>query len=332
MNDFWLKWRREIVRGGVLFVAVVAVGLWATNLVRGGRARVMSGLKNTLGALSVDFDAPGRTHGDTWQWRGTLSSTQTIRIRNMNGPIAVERTAGNHAEVFAEKSWEHSAPQSVRLVALPGPSGVTICALWGDQASCDPEGRYEGLGGGGHRNDVAVRFKVLVPKGVAADVTTMNGSLQITGVSGALNASTLNGGIQAEVAGGPVTVKTVNGAIEATLGALAPGGARIETLNGSVTVRLPEHVNATLDAASVVGRVLADLPLQLRGTIDPKHVRGSLGTGGPTLHVSTVNGEIRLLQMGSAMPAPLPATHRKHARMLCRAPPPPAAPPAQPPR
>src|SRR5713226_520785 len=124
MNDFWLKWRREIVRGGVLFVAVVAVGLWATNLVRGGRWRVMSELKNTLGALSVDFDAPGRTHGDTWQWHGTLSAAQTIRIRNMNGPITVEHTPGNLAEVLVEKSWERSTPQSVRLVALPSTAGV----------------------------------------------------------------------------------------------------------------------------------------------------------------------------------------------------------------
>jgi len=330
MNDFWLKWRREIVRGGVLFVAVVAVGLWATNLVRGGRARVMSELRNTLGALSVDFDAPGRTHGDTWQWRGPLTTAQTIRIRNMNGPISVERTPGSQAEVLVEKSWEHSTPQSVRLVALPGTSGVTICALWGDQASCDPEGHYEAVGGRGHRNDVAVRFKVLVPKGVAADVTTMNGALQIAGVTGALDATTLNGGIQAEVAGGPVALKTVNGSIEATLGALAPGGARIETVNGSVTVRLPEHINASLDAGSVVGRVQADVPLQLTGSMDPRHVRGSLGKGGPTLHVGTVNGEIRLLQMGSGMEVPPPA-HRKRLRL--RMPSPPSAPaPAQPPR
>src|SRR5229473_1358422 len=237
MNDFWLKWRREIVRGGVLFVAVVAVGLWATNLVRGGRARVMSELRNTLGALSVDFDAPGRTHGDTWHWRGPLTTAQTIRIRNMNGPISVERTPGSQAEVLVEKSWEHSTPRSVRLVALPGTSGVTICALWGDQASCDPEGHYEAVGGGGHRNDVAVRFKVLVPKGVAADVTTMNGALQIT-------------------------------------------------------------------------RSMA-----------PRHVQGTLGKGGPTLHVSTVNGEIRLLQMGSGMEVPPPA-HRKRLRMRMPSPPP----------
>src|SRR5260370_824831 len=248
----------------------------------------------------------------------------------MNGPISVERTPGNSAEVLVEKRWEHSTPQSVRLVALPGTSGVTICAVWGDEASCDPEGHYEAVGGRGHRNDVAVRFKVLVPKGVAADVTTMDGALQIAGVTGALDATTLSGGIQAEVAGGPVTVKTVNVSIEATLGALASGGARIETVNGSVTVRLPEHVNATLDAGSVVGHVQADVPLQLTGSMDPRHVQGSLGKGGPTLHVSTVNGEIRLLQIGSGIEVPPPA-HRKRFRL--RIPSPPSAPaPAQPQR
>ena len=236
MNDFWLKWRREIVRGGVLFVAVVAVGLWATNLVRGGRARVMSELRNTLGALSVDFDAPGRTHGDTWQWRGPLTAAQTIRIRNMNGPISVERTPGSQAEVLVEKSWEHSTPQSVRLVALPGTSGVTICALWGDQASCNPEGHYEAVGGGGHRSDVAVRFKVLVPKGVAADVTTMNGALQITGVTGALNATTLTIGgsgvsynaVIANGTGGTLSVVFIQAYIDQGAGvSRAAGGADV---------------------------------------------------------------------------------------------------------
>src|SRR2546425_5140011 len=296
MKTFWLKWRREIIRGGMLFVLVVALGLWVTNLLRGGRDRMVSEFKDRFGAFSVNFDAPGREHGDIWQWRGALSSSQTIRIRNANGPISVERAEGNRAEVRVEKSWRRSAPQSVRLVAEPSTSGVTICALWENQTSCRREGDYEGFGG--HRNDVAVRFTVLVPKGVGADVSTMNGALQITGVTGSLKAATLNGGIQVEATGGPVTAKTVNGGIEATLGALAPGGADIETVNGTVTVQLPEHMDATLDAESVVGREQAELPVQLTGTEDPKHVRGTLGSGGPTLHGSTVNGEGRLGQTG----------------------------------
>jgi len=321
MKNFWLKWRREIIRGGVLFVLVVAVGLWVTNLLRGGRDRVVSEFKTRFSAFSVTFDAPGREHGDIWQWRGALSSSQTIRIRNANGPISVGRADGTRAEVRVEKSWRRSAPQSVRLVAEPSASGVTICALWEDQTSCGPEGDYSGFGG--RRNDVAVRFTVLVPKGVGADVSTMNGALQVTGVTGSLKAATLNGGIQVEATGGPVSAKTVNGGIEATLGALAPGGADLQTVNGAVTVQLPEHVNATLDAESVVGRVHADLPVQLTGTVDPKHIRGTLGRGGPTLRVSTVNGEVRLVPTGAVVPAK--ATPRRHARLAF-------PPPPQPPR
>ncbi|OLC73333.1 MAG: hypothetical protein AUH78_14065 [Gemmatimonadetes bacterium 13_1_40CM_4_69_8] len=331
MRNFWLKWRREIIRGGLLFVAVVAIGLWVTNLVRGGRERMVSEFKDRFGAFSVNFDAPGRLHGDIWQWRGVLSPAQTIRIRNANGPISVERADGDRAEVRVEKSWQRSAPQSVHLVAVPSTSGVTICALWerggGGEAGCGPEGNYQGFGG--RRNDVAVRFTVRVPKGVAVDLSTMNGALQITGVTASLNAATLNGGIQVEAAGGPVTVKTVNGGIEAALGALAPGGARLETVNGGVTVQLPEHLNATLDAESVVGRVEAELPVQVTGTVDPKHIHGTLGAGGPTVHVSTVNGEIRLVQMGMAVPVKEIQPHGRHPRPVV---PPPPPPPAQPPR
>ena len=321
MKTFWLKWRREIIRGGMLFVLVVALGLWVTNRLRGGRDRMVSEFKDRFGAFSVNFDAPGREHGDLWQWRGAVSSSQTIRIRNANGPIAVERADGNHAEVRAEKSWRRSSPRSVRLVAEPGPTGVTICALWEGQTNCGSHGDYEGFGG--HRNDVAVRFTVLVPKGVALDLSTMNGALQITGMTGSLKAATLNGGIRVEAAGGPVAVKTVNGGIDATLSALAPGGAELETVNGAVTVQLPEHVDATLDAESVVGRVQADLPVQVTGTVDPKHIRGTLGRGGPTLHVSTVNGEVRLVGIGGGVATPMQAPRPRHAR--------PALPP-QPPR
>ena len=51
MRNFWLKWRREIIRGGLLFVAVVAIGLWLTNLVRGGRERMVSEFKDRFGAF-----------------------------------------------------------------------------------------------------------------------------------------------------------------------------------------------------------------------------------------------------------------------------------------
>ncbi len=319
MKNFWLKWRREIVRGGVLFLLVVAVGMWLTNFVRGGKDRVVSEFKDRFGAFSVNFDAPGREHGDVWQWRGPLSSSQTIRVRNANGPISVGPAEGTRAEVRVEKSWRRSAPQSVRLVAEPSAAGVTICALWEGQTSCGPEGDYSGFGG--HGNDVAVRFTVFVPKGVGADVSTMNGALQITGLTGSLKAATLNGGIQVDAAGGPVNVKTVNGGIQATLGLLASGGADLETVNGAVTVQLPEHVNATLDAESVVGRVQADFPVQLTGTVDPKHIRGTLGRGGPTLRVSTVNGEVRLVPTGAVVPTK--ATRPRHGRPAF---------PAQPPR
>src|SRR2546426_9723221 len=149
MKNFWLKWRREIIRGGLLFVAVVAIGLWVTNLVRGGRERMVSEFKDRFGAFSVNFDAPGRLHGDIWQWRGVLSPAQTIRIRNANGPISVERADGDRAEVRVEKSWQRSAPQPVPLVAGPSTSGATTCAQRGGggagEAGRGPGGRYKGL-------------------------------------------------------------------------------------------------------------------------------------------------------------------------------------------
>jgi len=136
---------------------------------------------------------------------------------------------------------------------------------------------------GVRKNDVAVRFTIQLPRNVPIDASTVNGGLQIDGVSAPVEAATVNGRIAVNTSTGPVQATTVNGSIEANMQSLTSGDVRLTTVNGSVSAGLPVQINANIDAETVNGRVETDFPVKITGKISPRHLRGTIGTGGATL-------------------------------------------------
>jgi len=82
---------------------------------------------------------------------------------------------------------------------------------------------------------------------------------------------------------------------------------------------LPREINANIDAQTVNGRVETDFPVKVVGKISPRHLRGTIGNGGATLKLVTVNGSITLHEAG-ANPNPNPNPHSRMAPMAPRHP------------
>jgi len=335
---FVSTWRREIIRGGVLFGLVIGAGL-AINQMRVGLSGLnvpWAALRN-FGDFDIDADGdlfgPGREVGDQWTWRGEVTPSQQVWIRNTNGPVAVVQGNGNMLEVTTEKSWRHSEPSSVEMVPVQSEQGVTICALWAArERRCGAGGDYQMS----HvrKNDVAVRFTVHLPRGVKVDVSTINGEVAIEGAAAPVAATTVNGRVLVHTTVGPVKASTVNGSIEASMDALTGGDIELETVNGAVTAVLPSGLNAVVDASTVNGRVETDFPLQLTGKISPRHVRGTIGSGGMTLKLNTVNGSVTIRRPDGRTPVapPAPRAGRHPTRVEARVRVTPAPDPVPPPR
>lgn len=333
---FLSTWRREIIRGGVLFGLVLVAGLTISR-VRLGFGVPWEALRS-FGDFDVDHDGdlfgPGREVGDEWQWTGVVTPSQQVWIRNTNGPVEVVQGTGDDLVVQAEKSWRHSSPTLVELVPVTNEGGVTICALWAArERRCGSGGDYSMR----HvrKNDVAVRFTVHLPRGVKVDVSTVNGEVAIDGAAAPVTASTVNGRVLVHTSVGPVKASTVNGSIEASMDALTGGDIELETVNGAVTAILPRSLNAVVDAATVNGRVETDFPLQVTGKISPRHVRGTIGTGGMTLKLNTVNGSVMIRRPDGRTPAPAAAPvapTRRRVRTETRVNVTPAPDPVPPPR
>src|SRR6266550_2078898 len=325
----WRTWRREIIRGGVLFGLVVGAGLFIRSI----KVNVPSSL-GALGAFGDfnwgdgeggDLFGRGRHVGDPWEYHALIKPSQHVWIRNTNGPIEVVSGAGDSLVIRAEKSWRMSDPQSVQVVPVLTERGLTVCALWDARdRQCNDGGDYKM--NGVRKNDVAVRFTVELPRNVPIDASTVNGALQIDGVSAPVEAATVNGRIAVNTSAGPVQATTVNGSIEANMQALTGGDVRLTTVNGSVSAGLPLQLIAEIDAEMVNGRVETDFPVKIIGKITPRHLRGTIGSGGPALKLVTVNGSITLHEADAnpnphPNPDPNPHMHLRHAERARHAPP-----------
>ena len=253
-----------------------------------------------VGLAAAAQDAE-RREPDAFTWSGSIPAGRWIYLRNLNGPVRVERGTSDRVEVTAERRWGRDAdPQRVRFTTTRAGDGesMIVCALWTERASCDEDGYSSGRDGwrddGGDRW-VSVHFVVRVPDGVRVDVRTVNGSLEVRGATAEVVARTTNGGVRAETLGGPVDARTTNGSIFASMRSV--GDARdleFRTTNGSVTVEMPANLGAEVEMSTVNGRVSTEFPVTISGRIDPKRLRARVGDGSRRVSMRTVNGSVEL--------------------------------------
>ncbi|HEU5262793.1 MAG TPA: DUF4097 family beta strand repeat-containing protein [Gemmatimonadales bacterium] len=306
MDSFWQTWRKEIIRGAVLFVGVIAVGFVVRSMI----ARVRDGvannlpvalrnlgdlqeLKNLKGHFDIDPSAGPRDTADTWTYRGKIAPRQWVWIGNTNGSVTVEASKGDSLEVVAVKTHHRSDPATVRIETASSSEGIAICALWehgGGRCGPGEDFKPSAL----RRNDVAVAFTVRLPKRVRLAATTVNGAVRVARASGPLVLTTVNGEIDAETAAGPVRAVSVNGSVRARMSAFGDtGDVSLFTVNGSASAELPARLDADVEASTVNGAIHTDYPLTVTGKIG-KRLKGTIGAGGRRVHITTVNGAINL--------------------------------------
>ena len=233
-----------------------------------------------------------------FRWEGTVGEGRWLYIKNLNGPVRVERASGNRVEVTAEKKWRRGNPEDVRIETRRIGSrdeDVLICAIWLDTTDCDEDGyHFHNRNDNNNNNDVSVEFTVRLPEGVKLDASTVNGELDIDGATSTVEAHTTNGKVSASSSGGPVNAGTVNGGVEVHMGALGDGDLKFETVNGSVVVYVPDGLNAEVDMRTLNGHVESDFPMSVSGRISPRHIHATIGRGGRKIEFRTVNGSVEL--------------------------------------
>jgi hypothetical protein len=253
-------------------------------------------LSRTSLAVVLVLAASGPAAAQDWNWSKVVPAGRAIEIKGVNGDIEAGVASGNQVQVVARKSAKRSDPADVRIEVVEHAGGVTICAVYptprGERENeCLPGARGRSST---RNNDVEVDFEVRVPRGVLFTGRTVNGDVEVTGLTADARVSTVNGSVEVETTG-LVDASTVNGSIKARMGrANWTDRKSFSTVNGGITVELPDDLHADVSASTVNGSLSSDWPMTVSGKWGPRSMRGKIGRGGRELALETVNGDIEL--------------------------------------
>lgn len=217
----------------------------------------------------------------------TLAGVQTLDVdTGGNGGIRVRGTSG-------------SAPRvRVRIVAQARNEGDAR-DLASDVRVTTAGGRVRITGPRLRNNEWwSADVEVESPRDLPLTLTSNNGGISLENLTTRARFDTTNGGLSLTSVGGDMRGRTVNGGISVRLDGSRWDGAGLdlETTNGGVRMSLPDGYSAELAAETANGGLNIDFPITVQGRLSrlDRRIVSTLGSGGPRLHVRTVNGGVSI--------------------------------------
>jgi len=247
-------------------------------------------MKQVLTMAAVVLLAAGAAlagdYTETFDQTYAVDHGSRVALENINGDVTIEVWDQAEVRVYAVKSA--SSPErldALRIEVDASSRGVFVDTHY-------PNSRD--LGFADRHGHMEVEYTLTVPRFAVLDgVDLVNGDLLIEGVEGGIDADTVNGTIVVRGASGGVELETVNGGIELELGSAVSDEISLSSVNGTIEVFLTG--SAEIRAETVNGRIRNDFGIEVKkGKYVGSSMNGSIGGGGPTVEIETVNGGIRV--------------------------------------
>ncbi len=215
-----------------------------------------------------------------------------IQLENINGDVRVRGWDRNEVKVDAVKrAYTQERLSEAEIVVNASANVVRIETRY-------PYSTMNWTNGEGRRNNPAlVEYVLTVPRGARLHtVETINGSLDVEGLTGDVEASSVNGKVSARSLTGPIKLSTVNGRLDVTLESLNDADpVSLGSVNGQVSVVLPSDINAEIRANTVHGPITNEFGLPVRkGKYVGRDLAGRFGSGGARVKLDNVNGSIQI--------------------------------------
>lgn len=232
------------------------------------------------GILLVSLAVAPAQAGEVLARNFPLAWGGTVAVENVYGSIQVE-------------GWDQAAVELV-VIQAEGARKAYI-EIKDDQTALHIRTRYPA----GEGEPAPVDYWLRVPRQLALQtLTTVNGSIRVERVEGAIKAGTVNGDIELNGVAGAIVARTVNGTIGAALRGLAslPLPVELETIHGDLWLGLAPQLSADIEMRTLMGNFDSEFPLVVSSAA-PDSVRALVGQGGPRLRLQTVRGHIHLFRI-----------------------------------
>jgi DUF4097 and DUF4098 domain-containing protein YvlB len=212
-----------------------------------------------------------------------MDANGNFSLRNINGGVTISAWDKNEVQVDAVKTASSDEKLHEARIEVAG-SGHSV----------DVKTKYPDHT---NNNPANVEYTIHLPRGVHLfAVETVNGGIHIDGPRGRIKASTVNGQVEVWNAADEVELSSVNGEVKASLSNAGKSRVKLNVVNGSISIALPASTNARVKATTVHGGIHSDLPLQVEKSqyAPGANVDSTLGSGGATIELESVNGSIYL--------------------------------------
>ena len=300
------RWGRTVawVVGGSVLVAIavvaLVVGLFHARL-GFPTARAQSGTYPNAQPLPAAGlrQADGEFHKDSTQ-SFPLDANGRFSIDGQNGRIEIQGWSSN---VLVLKTAIHGkSAASVEAAKVIIDSDPRHIAIHTDQSN------GSGFWSWFQADRPTVDYVIKLPQGARlAGVNSVNGPIQIAGVTGSIEAGTVNGEMVIQNAAQNLKLSTVNGHIRADLAILGAGqSVSLDAVNGRIELGVPRDADANFSVSTVNGSISSEFP-ELRAANEfplGNQLKGNLGNGDGRVKISTVNGIVKFLKNPAASPTP----------------------------
>jgi DUF4097 and DUF4098 domain-containing protein YvlB len=242
-----------------------------------------------LFAVAAHASDHRRAFSEEFHQTYVLDADGRVELDNINGAVHISAWDQNEVKVDAVKYADSKERlDQARIEVDSGKNHISIRTKYPDHDLT--------FNSGSHNNPASVEYTLTVPRGARLDeIKLINGALDVTGVKGEVHASCINGRLEAKNLSGSADLSTINGHLEAMFDELSSSSINLSSVNGSVEMTIPSDSKAEIEASTVSGGIENDFGLHVNHHSFVGHeLNGELGSGGPRIKLSNVNGRIEI--------------------------------------
>ncbi|HYY56604.1 MAG TPA: DUF4097 family beta strand repeat-containing protein [Pyrinomonadaceae bacterium] len=207
-----------------------------------------------------------------------LAPGALVSVSTVSGPVDVETSGGNSAEVYIVRSAETQRElDCYRTVVEQTGAGLSIS----------------------HEQDCRTirarqRVQLKLPRDVNLRIETVSGDVHIGAIDGSARLESISGGVWMDQANGDTNISSVSGQVNLYIARLNERGLRLNSISGRVLLRIADNINADLRVDSISGHVSSEIPGVTVNKVGDSNYQAQIGSGGARISISSVSGSVTL--------------------------------------
>jgi hypothetical protein len=248
---------------------------------------------------------PGARIEEKQTIKKTFPPAGQVEVDNVNGAVTVKGSDVSEIRVTANETISADTKEQIGQARSEVKLDITES---GNKLRVYADGPFRGHNPS--RRDYSVRYDIEIeaPRNSAMFLRTVNGRINVDGISAGYDVRTINGHVDLENMAAGGRAYSLNGGVKATFRANPREESYFGALNGQVELYFQPGLSADVSVRTMHGEVSSDFPFTMLPTAASAGRQGGrnvyrsnrstsirIGSGGPAIKIETLNGNICIL-------------------------------------